>query len=64
MDKFVLVRRQPDRSKQSGKQPVVRVRQDVYRQLLEWAVVTRCSLSELACRAIMYAAEHADVVDE
>lgn len=62
-DKFILVRRPPEPDT-GGKGCVVRVRQDTYATITEWAAITRKPMSEIVSEAVEFAAAHAEIVDE
>lgn len=47
----------------NGRGGIVRIRQEAYNTLVEMANITGRSLSEIASRAILYAAEHVEYVE-
>lgn len=62
MDKFILERKRTNYV-QTDKWPKVRVRQETYEILADWANQTGTSLTEMAERAVTFAQEHALFVD-
>lgn len=62
-ENFVLERRKRNQSKRE-RWSTIRVKADAYQTLAEWAYQTGRPISEVARMAILYAKEHAVIVDE
>lgn len=62
-DKFILVRK-PKTGKQNDNRPLIRISAEAYETLARWASLTGKSITDVATRAVEFAAAHAEIVDE
>ena len=62
-DKFILVRKTKS-GNQDDKRPHIRVSKENYDTLVEWSALTGKSITEVASRALSFAAAHLEIVDE